>query len=238
MRDLHQIKYEILNAGSTDVIGEWTIEELCLFHSTGRFSRVWLMWETVKRFCLLADQAHASEREKLHRAIKQLDRKEPVSEDELEYLFEISDLNTQTEHSSNILLKAVIVHLLASFVEFALKEVVNFLYPDNPVPQGKECRFQDHVVKPLRGKGFLLSEPDEYKDNVEKYRDSVRNAFAHGEWAQLAIAIESVSLDKAFLGTAQLIASVWFGLEEQGFDLDTPTIVPIRLPGEKMDDSA
>jgi hypothetical protein len=51
MRDLHQIKYEILNAGSTDVMGEWTIEDLGLFHSTDPFSRVWLMWETIKRFC-------------------------------------------------------------------------------------------------------------------------------------------------------------------------------------------
>src|SRR5260370_5393304 len=232
MRDLHQIKYEILNTGSNDVMGEWTIEDLGLFHSTGRFSRVWLMWETVKRFCLLADEANASAREKRHRAIKKFDGKEPTSEDELEYLFEISDLNTQTEHSSNILLKAVIVHLLASFVEFALKEVVNFLYRDNSVPQGKQCRFQDHVLKPLQEKGLLLIEPDDYKDNVEKYRGSVRNAFAHGEWAQLAMAVESVSLDKAFLGTAQLIASVWFGLEEQGFDLTTPTITPVDLPGE------
>ena len=126
------------------------------------------------------------------------------------------------------------MHLLASFFEFALKEVVNFLYPDSPVPQGKQCAFQKHVLKPLREKGFLLSEPEDYKQNVEKYRDSVRNAFAHGEWPQLAIAVESVSLDKAFHGTAQLIASVWFGLEEQGFDLHTPTITPTDLPGEEM----
>jgi hypothetical protein len=106
------------------------------------------------------------------------------------------------------------------------------------VPQGKQCHFQEHVLKPLQQEGFLLTEPDDYKDNVEKYRDSVRNAFAHGEWAQLAIAVESVSLDRAFLGTAQLIASVWLGLEERGFDLTTPTVTPIHLPEEKRDDSA
>jgi hypothetical protein len=114
MKDLHQIKYEILNAGSEDVMGEWTIDELGLFHSTGRFSRVWLMWETIKRFCLLTDNAHAKEREDLRRKINEFDGKEPASEDEVEYLFEISDLHEQTEHASNILLKAVTVHLLAS----------------------------------------------------------------------------------------------------------------------------
>ena len=38
MRDLHQIKHEILNAGREDVLGEWTIEDLVLFHSSGPFS--------------------------------------------------------------------------------------------------------------------------------------------------------------------------------------------------------
>ena len=56
MKDLHQIKREILDAGSEDVIGEWDIFDLALFHSTGRFSRVWLMWETIKRFCLLINK--------------------------------------------------------------------------------------------------------------------------------------------------------------------------------------
>jgi hypothetical protein len=192
------------------------------------------MWETIKRFCLLTDEAHAKEREKLRQAMKEFDGKEPATEEELEDLFMLSDLHTQTEHSSNILLKAVIVHLLASFVEFALKEVVDFLYPDKPVPQGRACRLQEHVKLPLQEKGFLSSEPDDYKDHVEKYRESVRNAFAHGEWAQLAIAVQSVSLDKALHGTAQLIASVWFGLEEQGFDLHTPTVTPTDLPEEQI----
>jgi hypothetical protein len=101
MRDLLQIKYEILDAGSTDVLGEWTIEDLGLFHSTGRFSRVWLMWETIKRFCLLTDEAHAKEREKLRQAMKEFDGKEPATEEELEDLFMFSDLHAQTEHSSS-----------------------------------------------------------------------------------------------------------------------------------------
>jgi hypothetical protein len=149
MKDLHQIKREILEAGSEDVIGEWDIFDLVLFHSTGPFSRVWLMWESIKRFCLLADDAHAREREKLHSAIEKFGEKELTGQ-ELEDLFVVSDLHTQTEHSSNILLKAVIVNLLTSFVEFALKEVVNFLYPDKQVPEGKECRFKEHVLGPLQ----------------------------------------------------------------------------------------
>ena len=84
------------------------------------------MWEEIKRFCLLTDEVHAREREKLLQAMKEFDGKEPATEEEFEDLFMLSDLHTQTEHSSNILLKVVIVHLLASFVEFALKEVVDF----------------------------------------------------------------------------------------------------------------
>jgi hypothetical protein len=44
--------------------------------------------------------------------------------------------------------------------------------------------------------------------------------------------VESVNLDKAFHGTAQLIASIWFGLEEQGYDLHTPKITPVQFPDE------
>jgi hypothetical protein len=228
MRDLHQIKHEILNAGSEDVIGELNVFDLSLFHSTGPFSRVWLMWETIKRFCLLTDDAHAKQREMLHSELERLNEKE-LADQELEDLFMVSDLHTQTEQSSNILLKAVIVHLLASFVEFALKEVVNFLYPDKQVPQGKECLFKRHVLIPLQEQGFLQVEPDDYRDHVEKYRNSVRNAFAHGEWAQLAVAVQAVDLDKAFHGTVQLIASIWFGLEERGYDLSTPVVTTGRM---------
>jgi hypothetical protein len=43
--------------------------------------------------------------------------------------------------------------------------------------------------------------------------------------------VESVSLDKAFLGTAQLIATNWFGVEEQGVRSPQSRVRTARRPG-------
>jgi hypothetical protein len=45
------------------------------------------MWEKIKRFCLLTDEVHAREREKLRQAMKEFDGKEPATEEEFEDLF-------------------------------------------------------------------------------------------------------------------------------------------------------
>jgi hypothetical protein len=85
-------------------------------------SKAWLMWETVKRFACLLDDAHAREILSLDTILKNYETIEITSEDELYHLAELTDLHSQTTLSSKILVNAVVLHLLSGFVEFVLKE--------------------------------------------------------------------------------------------------------------------
>jgi hypothetical protein len=46
------------------------VETLQIFTPTGRLNRVWLMWEVVKKFYRLSDEAHLNEVASLEKQIE------------------------------------------------------------------------------------------------------------------------------------------------------------------------
>jgi hypothetical protein len=207
------------------VSGEINIDDVAVFYPTGRMSKVWLMWETVRRFASLLDDAHAKEILSLEGMLKKYDGTEITSEDQLDDLFVINDLHSQTSLSSKVLVNAAVLHLLTSFVEFVLKEILKLVQPGNPLPRGLQ-----NLITPLEAKGIFTGYPESYLKHVHDHRESVRNGFAHGDWENLAVAVGSLDLDGALFGTVELVWSMQRQLEEQGYDLTTPTITPVKLP--------
>ena len=148
-----------------------------------------------------------------------------TSEDELYHLAELTDLHSQTTLSSKILVNAVVLHLLSGFVEFVLKELVKLVDPDSPPFEGSACSFQNHLIDPLEAKGIFTRFPQDYVENVQNHRKTVRNRFSHGDWEKLATNVGAVDLDNALSATAIFVSGMQSKLEEKGFDLSTPSIV-------------
>jgi hypothetical protein len=222
---MKQIKGKPLPISSPAVIGEFTLDDFSLFYPSGRMSKAWLMWETLKRFACLLDDAHAREILSLDTILKNYETIEITSEDELYHLAELTDLHSQTTLSSKILVNAVVLHLLSGFVEFVLKEVVKLVDPDSPLPEGSACSFQKHLIDPLEAKGIFTGFPQDYVENVQNHRTTVRNCFSHGDWEKLATNVGAVDLDNALSATAIFVSGMQSKLEEKGFELSTPTIV-------------
>jgi hypothetical protein len=62
------------------------------------------------------------------------------------------------------------------------------------------------LINPLKVIGAFTDYPPEYCESVHRYRDAVRNQFAHGNWFELAKEVQDLDLTKAFEGTAKLMA--------------------------------
>jgi hypothetical protein len=222
---MKQIKGKPLKNLGPGVSGEWNIDDIALFHPTGRMSKVWLMWETVRRFANLLDNAHAKQILSLQEILKKYEGSEMLSEDKIHDLLELTDLHSQTSLSSKVLVKATVLELLSGFAEFAVKEIVKLAEPD----QSTLRRGWQELINILRAKGIFTGYPENYEKHVQDHRETVRNNFAHGNWKELAEDVGSVDLDEALLGTVEFIGSMQHQLEEKGYDLTTPTITPVKL---------
>jgi len=220
----NQIKWKTHENLDPDVIGEWTIEDIDLFHSTGPLSQVWLMWESIKQFARLVDNAHARQILSLNGILDKFGKNKQLAEHELDALFMANDLYSRTTLSSKVLVKATVLELLSGFAEFTVKELVKLVEPGKPLSR---VTWED-LVKILKTKGIFTGYPKKYVDHVQNHRDSVRNNFAHGNWEQLSVEVESVDLDEALWGTAEFVLSMQECVEKQFPDLAKPTITLIK----------
>jgi hypothetical protein len=225
-KTMKQIKGKPLKNLGPDVSGEITIDDIALFHPTGRMAKVWLMWETVRRFAKLLDDAHAKEILSLEDILKKYEGSDILPEDKIYDLLELTDLHSQTNLSSKVLVKATVLELLSGFAEFAVKEIVKLAEPDQPTLR----RGWQELINILQAKGIFTGYPENYEKHIQDRRETVRNNFAHGNWEQLAEEVGSVDLDEAVLGTVEFIGSMQHQLEEKGYDMRTPTITPVELP--------
>ena len=223
---MRQIKGKALENLGPDVTGEITIDDIALFYPSGPMSKIWLMWETVRRFANLLDDAHAKQVLSLEDIMKEYDGQEILSEDKIHDLLELTDIHSLTSLSSNVLIKAAIIEMLSGFVEFAVKEVVKFVEPGTSV----QHRGWLELINILQTKGIFTAYPESYEKHVQSHRETVRNNFAHGNWEQLALEVGSVDLDEALWGTVELVGSLQEKLQEQGHNLRAPTITPVELP--------
>jgi hypothetical protein len=225
---MRQIKHKPFTDSSPDSVGERDINDVQIFYPSGRMSKVWLMWETVRRFADLLDDVHAKEILSLESILKKYKATEPVSEDELDDLCIASDLHSRTTLSSKVLINAAVLELISGFVEFAVKEIVKLVEPTEPVP-GR--RWSD-LISILKAKGIFKGYPESYRQHVQAHRETVRNTFAHGDWEQLSAEVGAVDLDDVLFATVEFIWSMQGQLHEQGYDLQTPTIEIINPDGE------
>jgi hypothetical protein len=69
------------------------------------------------------------------------------------------------------------------------------------------------LINPLKEAGAFTEFPPEYVENVSKYREVVRNSFAHGDWFELAKEVQDLDLEKAFVGTAKLMEHLQSNLQ-------------------------
>jgi hypothetical protein len=184
------------------------VETLTVFKSTGPLNKVWLMWEVVKKFYRLSDDAHSAEIADLEKQINDWTQAADVTEADLteETLRGgaiLADKKKVAGLSGDILIRATILHLLTAFVEFAVRQIFKLLLPNKKLPQ--KPSFTD-LINPLKTIGAFTDYPPEYCESVHKYREDVRNQFAHGNWVELAKEVQDLDLTKAFEGTAKLMA--------------------------------
>jgi hypothetical protein len=185
------------------------VETITVFKPTGPLNKVWLMWEVVKKFYRLSDEAHSDKIASLEEQINDWTQAADVTEADLteERLrggAMLADEKRLAGLSGDILTRATILHLLTAFVEFAVKQIFTFLLPDNTLPAIP--KFERDLINPLKAIGAFTDYPPEYRESVHKYRDAVRNQFAHGDWIELAREVQDLDLTKAFEGTAKLMA--------------------------------
>ena len=101
------------------------------------------------------------------------------------------------------MVRGTVLHLLTALVEFAVKQVFKLVLPGNEIPP--KPNFIEHLIEPLKRAGAFTDFPPEYLEHVHKYRDVVRNQFAHGDWFELGKEVQDLDIEKAFLGTAKLM---------------------------------
>jgi hypothetical protein len=142
-------------------------------------------------------------------------------------LLQVNDLHSRTSLSSKVLVNASVLELLPGFAEFAVKEIVKLVEPAKPIP-----RDWSDLINILRTRDIFTGYPENYAKHVQNHRETVRNNFAHGNWEQLAVEVGSVDLDEALVGTVEFVHSMQWRLEEQGYDLNTPTIEMMRPEAE------
>jgi hypothetical protein len=180
-----------------------SIESITVFKPTGVLNKVWLMWEVVKTFYSLSDEAHLERIAGLEKQIKEQFDDSTRSEEKFRAVASLADKRNLADLSGNILVRAAILHLQTAFIEFAVKEVFKLVLPDRTIP--RKPQFFADLIKPLKEAGAFTGFPREYLDSVSKYWDAVRNQYAHGDWFELAKEVKDLDLVKAFEGTAKLM---------------------------------
>jgi hypothetical protein len=109
---------------------------------------------------------------------------------------ELADQRRLMGLSETILIRATVLHLLTAFVEFAVKQVFKLVLPDKELP--KRPSFMKDLIAPLAQAEAITDFPPEYCGQVHKYRDVVRNQFAHGDWFELAREVQDLDIEKPF----------------------------------------
>jgi len=186
------------------------VETITVFKPTGPLNRVWLMWEVVKKFYRLSDDAHSAEIAALEKQINEHRTEtadlaeEDLTEERLRSGAILANKKKLAGLSGNILTRAAILHLLTAFVEFAVKQIFKLLLPDNELPV--KPRLEKDLILPLKAIEAFTEYPSEYRESVIKYREAIRNQFAHGNWIELAREVQDLDVTKAFEGTAKLMA--------------------------------
>jgi len=181
------------------------VETITVFKPTGPLNKVWLMWEVVKKFYSLSDDAHRAEIASLEKQINEhWTEAADLTEERMRGGTILADKKRLAGLSGDILIRATILHLLTAFVEFAVKQIFKLLLPNKKLPQ--RTSFETDLINPLKAIGAFTDYPPEYCKSVHKYRNAVRNQFAHGDWFELAREVQDLDLTKAFEGTAKLMA--------------------------------
>jgi hypothetical protein len=179
------------------------VENITVFSPNGPLNKVWLMWEVVKKFYRLSDNAHIAEIAALEKQIDTQFAEGDLSQQTMRNAALLADQKHLADLSGNILIRATVLHLQTAFVEFAVKEVFKLVLPNHTIPRRPDL--MRDLINPLKEAGAFADFPPEYLQDVFKHRNAVRNTFAHGDWFKLAKAVQGLDLEKAFVGTGKLM---------------------------------
>ena len=107
-------------------------------------------------------------------------------------------------HNVNIISQSSVLVILASFVEWGLKRVVQEFLGGVPKKQKQEKSKIDGYIRLLKNQVFPdLVVPQEIEATLDSFRKA-RNEFAHGDWEKLRITLATVNLREAFESVAEL----------------------------------
>jgi hypothetical protein len=142
------------------------VESITVFKPNGPLNKVWLMWEVVKKFYRLADNAHMEEIAALEKQIDAQFAEGDLSEQTMRSAALLADQRHLADLSGSIFIRAAILHLQTAFVEFAVKEVFKLVLPDRVIPH--RPRFMEDLINPLKEAGAFTDFPPEYLQDVFK----------------------------------------------------------------------
>ena len=209
------------------------VESITVFSPSGPLNKVWLMWEVVKKFYRLSDSAHTEEIAALEKQIDAQFAEDDLSQQTMRSAALLADQRHLADLSGNILVRATVLHLQTAFVEFAIKEVFKLVLPDRVIPP--RPRFMEDLVNPLKAVGAFTDFPPEYLQDVFAHRDAVRNSFAHGDWFELAKAVQGLDLEKAFVGTGKFMEHLQANLRRLRPNNYYEVTIGERFPDEERD---
>jgi hypothetical protein len=174
-----------------DMMGEFDITDYSLgFDHDGAVRHLNTHWGAIVHFCKTLDAAQDEAKQRIAQALSGISPADVDTSFMLEDELECATLADET------LTKATIFIVLCSFKEFALKELYRQLENENPLPK-KKGAFK-HIKKLFMRKGLWPNDDESDGRLSEETYKTIRNTFAHGDWATLKKELPSLELHDEF----------------------------------------
>lgn len=125
---------------------------------------------------------------------------------EAAHFIEESEL-ARWEHTQQVIVNAMSLILIATFIEKTLKDFILFM-TDSPAPKLKKKKNESDMDALIRyiseDLNLVITEPHASRIARKKCKE-LRNEFAHGMWDKVEATIRDVSIPSAFLATKELL---------------------------------
>jgi hypothetical protein len=195
----------------TDFEGELSITDYCLgFDENGPLRHLNIHWNAIVHFCKTLDAAQDRAKQAIARALSNASPEDPEGCFILEGELECATLADET------LTKATIFIVLCSFKEFALKELYRQLRDEEPLPAKGAFR---HIQEVFTRRGIWPNDCQSGGQLSQSAYDSVRNNFAHGDWAALKEELPKLELHDEFGEVISFLFKILEGMRANGLSL-------------------
>ena len=193
------------------ITGEFDITDYALgFDEDGPLWHLNIHWNAFVHFCKTLDAAQDTAKRDIERALSSASPEDPEGCFCLENELEVATLADET------LTKATIFIVLCSFKEFALKELYGQLKDAQPLPRKKVF---NRIKKTFTKMEFWPKDDNSSGRLSESAYESVRNNFAHGDWAGLKKALPELELHDEFREVAVFLGRIAERMRSKGMNL-------------------